>query len=467
VQWVEVEGPLYEDWPPASHRQLFGELPQVPAPIYNQSKRVEVTSDQPLVDAERILRDFMRRAIRRRVTDEDVRPYVAVVEARLAAGASFEQAVRAAFKGVLLSPDFLFLSERPGLLDDFALASRLSYFLWSTMPDEELFALAEAGRLSDPLVLREQVERLLQHPKSAALTENFLGQWLALRDIDFTEPSHILYPEFDHMLKVSMLREAELFFEELLRENLSVSNFVASDFALLNGRLAKHYGLAGPRGWRFERVTLPEGSHRGGVMTMGAVLKVTANGTTTSPVIRGAWVLDRLLGTPSPPPPASVGVIEPDIRGASTIREQLDKHRADPSCSVCHARIDPPGFALESFDCIGGFREHYRVTGNGAEVIVDGRRMAYHRGKPVDPTGITPDGAAFQDVDEFKALLLRDQDQLARAVTVKLLTYATGAAPTASDRPAIDAIVSEVRERDYGLRSLVHAVVQSELFRYK
>ena len=201
VQWVEVEGPLHDTWPPESHRRIFGDLPQKPAPIYNNSKRVEVVSKNPEADAERILRDFARRAFRRAVTDDDVKPFLALVKAKLAAKHSFEQAMRVGLTAILVSPDFLFLREKPGKLDDFALASRLSYFLWSTMPDEELLALAEKGKLAQPDTLREQVERMLKHPKAAAFTENFVGQWLGLRDIDATEPSHILYPEYDDMLQ--------------------------------------------------------------------------------------------------------------------------------------------------------------------------------------------------------------------------------------------------------------------------
>ncbi len=426
-----------------------------------------MTSDNPLVDADKILRKFARRAFRRPVTDADVQPFVDIVAKNLAAEYTFEQAIRAALKGVLMSPEFLFLRENPGKLNDFALASRLSYCFWSTMPDEELFTLAEQNKLHEPGVLREQVERLLKHPKAVAFTDNFVGQWLGLRDIDATEPSHILYPEFDHNLKVSMIRETELFFEELLKHDLSVTNFVASDFSMLNGRLGKHYGIAGLDGWEFRKTPLPPESYRGGVLTMGSVLKVTANGTTTSPVLRGAWILDRILGTPPSPPPPDVTVLDPDIRGATTIREQLAKHRSLPACASCHATIDPPGFALESFDCIGGWRDEYRVTGSGKSVVIDGRRMAYHIGKPVDPSDVMPDGQKFANVDQFKQILLQNPDQLARSLAAKLLTYATGAAPTSSDQAAIEEIVNDVRGKKHGLRSLVHAVVQSEVFRTK
>jgi mono/diheme cytochrome c family protein len=467
VHWVEAEGPLHDTWPPESHRRIFGELAQGPAPVYNNRNRVEVISKEPEADAARILRSFARRAFRRTVTDDDVKPFLALVKSKLAGKHSFEQAVRVGLTAILVSPEFLFLREKAGKLDDFALASRLSYFLWSTMPDEELLTLAEKKKLGDPAALRAQVERMLKSPKAATFTENFVGQWLGLRDIDFTEPSHILYPEFDHMLKVSMVKEAELFFAELLKDDLSLANFVASDFSMLNGRLAKHYGISGVDGYAFRKVKLPPESHRGGVLTMAGVLKVTANGTSTSPVMRGAWVLDRILGTPPPKPPADVPALEPDIRGATTIREQLAKHRQVASCASCHVKIDPPGFALESFDVIGGWREFYRTTGNGQPVTVDGRRMPYRNGKPVDPSDVMPDGQKFKNIDELRQILLKDRDQLARALTVRLATYATGAAPTEGDRNEIEAIVRSVREKGYGLRSLVHAIVQSELFRSK
>ncbi len=467
IQYIEVEGPLNPIWPPESHRHLFGEMAQKKYHDNNDGDRVEVTSDKPSVDAERILKAFMRRAFRRTVTADDVAPFVAVVQARMSEGYTFEPAMRAALKGVLISPEFLFLHERPGKLDDFALASRLSYFLWSTMPDDELFTLAEQQQLRRPDVLRQQAARLLASPKAAAFTENFVGQWLALRSIDATEPSQILYPEFDHLLKVSMIRETELFFDEVLKNDLSLTNFVSSEFTMLNGRLARHYGIPGVDGWEFQRTSLPPGSHRGGVLTMASVLKVTANGTTTSPVLRGAWVLDRILGTPPPPPPDNVPAIDPDIRGAKTIREQLAKHRAIESCGACHRKIDPPGFALESFDCVGGWRDNYRVTGLGESIFVGGRRMPYLKGKKVDPADVTADGERFENVDQLKQLLLRDKHRLALALTTKLITYATGRAPQASDRESVEAIIATIAAKDFGLRSLIHEIVQSELFRNK
>jgi hypothetical protein len=467
VQWVEVEGPLYDKWPPESHRRIFGDLPQKPAPIYNQPKRVEVTSKDAEADAERILRAFARRAFRRAVTDTDLKPFMKLVKTRLADKHSFEQAVRVGLMGVMVSPDFLFLREKAGKLDDFAVASRLSYFLWSTMPDDELLTLAEQKKLSAPATLTAQVERMLKDRKASAFTENFVGQWLNLREIDATIPSHIHYPEYDDMLKHAMLKETYLFFDELLKDDLSLANFVHSDFTMLNGRLAKHYGIPGVEGWEFKKTPLPNDSHRGGVMTMASVLKVTANGTYTSPILRGAWVLERILGTPPPRPPEGITAIEPDIRGAKTIREQLAKHRNVPSCASCHSKIDPPGFALESFDVIGGWRDYYRVSGNGKAVIIDGKRMPYLQGPKVDPSDVMADGQKFSGIDEFKQLLLKDKDQLARNLTERLVTYATGAAPQPGDQKEIEAIVASVRGKNYGLRSMVKEVVQSRLFLHK
>jgi hypothetical protein len=465
IQWVEIEGPLHETWPPPGHRRLFADLKQAPTP--DDKNRLEVISTQPLVDAERLLRSFLRRAFRRSVTDDDVKPFLARAKAKLDAGASFEQAMRVAYKAALVSPHFLFLREKPGQLDDFALASRLSYFLWSSMPDEELLGLAEKRTLHEPNTLRAQVERMLKDAKASAFGSNFAGQWLGLRNIDATAPDPALYPEYDDALKVAMVKETLLFFDEVLKNDLSLTNFVSSDWTMLNARLARHYRIPGVTGHEFRKVALPKDSHRGGVLTMASVMKVTANGTTTSPVLRGAWVLDRILGTPPPKPTVDVEAVEPDIRGAVTIREQLAKHRQRAECASCHAKIDPPGFALESFDVIGGWREYYRSVGKGGPAIVDGRTMRYKKGPAVEPADVLPGGAKFANIDEFKQLLLKDRDQLARALAEKLLTYGTGGAPAKSDRAEIDVIVAKVRDKNYGFRTLVHEIVQSKVFQHK
>jgi mono/diheme cytochrome c family protein len=465
VHWFEVEGPLYDTWPPVSHRRLFGDLPLTR--LKKDSDHLEVVSKEPEADAERIVRSFARRAFRRPVSDDDLKPFLALVKIRLAEKDTFEQAVRTGLAGILSAPQFLFLDEKPGKLDDFALASRLSYFFWSTMPDGELFQLAEQKKLSQPEILRQQVERLLKDPKAAAFTSNFCGQWLSLRDIDVTDPHSGRYPEWDHLLKVSTVKETELFFSELLKNDLSLINVVACDFSMLNGRLAQHYGISGVQGlWAFRKVPLPADSRRGGVLTMASVLKVTADGTNTSPVKRGAWVLERVLGTPPPRPPADVPPLEPDIRGAKTLREQLAKHRNNAACASCHAKIDPPGFALESFDVIGGWRDYYRLT-NWVAGAKEVKGKFYLQGPNVDPTGETADGKPFKNIDEFKQLLLRDKDQIARALTERLVTYATGGVPEAADKPEIEAIVAKIRDKNYGLRTLVHEIVQSKMFQNK
>lgn len=466
VQWVEVEGPLHDAWPPASHTRIFGDLPQAAAPVFNNRARVEVTSKNPEADAATVLRRFATRAFRRAMTDDDIRPYLAIVNKRLGEKYSFEAAVRVALKAIMVSPDFLFLKEKVGKLDSFALASRLSYFLWSSMPDEPLFRLAESGKLAEPAVLRAQVERMLKSPKSRQFIENFGDQWLGLRDIDFTAPDHRLYPEFDDALKVAMLDETRLYLAELVTNDLGISHVVASDFTFANSRLAKHYGFPALDGFTMRKLKLPANSHRGGFLTMGSVLKVTANGTNTSPVVRGAWVLDRVLGKPPAPPPSGVPAVEPDIRGATTIRDQLAKHRATPACNTCHVKIDPPGFALENFDVIGGWRESYRSIGSGKPVTIDGRRMPYAEGKKIDPAD-TYNGEKFQNIDELKQLLLKDEEQLARAFTEKLITYATGAAPTALDKPEVEAILQRACDKKFGMRTLIHEVIQSKLFQSK
>ncbi len=464
VDWIEMDGPLNDIWPPESHTRIFGDLKQSTVRLPSGNEMLEVQSNDAVADTKRIISTFARKAFRRPVSELELAPCIALVQKRQAAGSSFEQAVRAGLVAVLTSPQFLFLRESPGPLDDFALASRLSYFLWSSMPDEELLSLAEKDQLHDPATLQSQVDRLLQNPKSAAFTEHFTGQWLRLREIDFTEPSMQLYPEFDDMLKVSMLREVRLFFDELLRDDLPLTNFLASDFSMLNGRLAKHYGIDGVDGWTFQRVKLPPDRHRGGVLTMAAILKITANGTNTSPVARGAYVLDRILGTPPKPPPPDAGSIEPDTRGSTTIRQQLARHRQMESCASCHVKIDPPGFALENFDVIGGWREHYRSTGNGKPVEIDGKKMRWLQGPAIDAADVMPDGRKFSNIDELKQILLADTDVFARALTIRLLTYATGGRIEATDQREVTAILNKAKARKWGFRSLLHEIVASPLF---
>jgi mono/diheme cytochrome c family protein len=455
VQWLEVEGPLIDTWPPASHRHLFGDLPL--RPVSPKSQVFSVVSEQPRADAERLLRVFMRRAYRRPVTADELAPIVKLVTDQLDAKQSFEEAMRVGTKAILCSPDFLFFPEKRAVTDDLALAARLSYFLWNTQPDEELAKLAEQGVLSRPEKLRAQVERLLNHPRARGFIKNFVAQWLDLRQIDFTMPDRKLYPEFDDALRRSMVEETELFFDEVLKRDLSLVNFVDSDFSILNERLALHYGIASVKGPGMRRVALPAGSHRGGVLTQASVLKVTANGTSTSPVTRGGWVLRNILGKPPDPPPPNAGAIEPDIRGAKTIREQLDKHRRAASCASCHVKIDPLGFALENFDVTGAWRDKYRV--------LSGPNLAMTPNGPlVEADSSLADGRSFRNIDELKKLLIEDKDQLARCLTEKLLIYGTGRNLRFSDRAVVKEIVARSRGKDYGLRSLIHEIVQSRTF---
>jgi hypothetical protein len=469
IQWVEIEGPLRFQWPPPSVARVFGDVPVKPLEHPRGERAYELVPAHPEVDVRRALQRFAERAFRRPATDAETARYVRLAEQALAEGAGFEQAVRRGCAAILASPEFLFLREQPGRLDDHALASRLSYFLWSTMPDDELLRLAAAGELHDPAVLRAQTERLLDSPRARAFTRNFCGQWLGLRDIDTTFPDKVLYPEFDGELRQAMVQETELFFEELLRSDLGVSVLIDSDFAVLNRRLADHYHIPGVYGGQFRKVSLPEGSHRGGILAHASVLKVTANGSWSSPVMRGAWVVKRILGRTLNPPPPGVGSIEPDTRGATTIREQLEKHRRSPSCAACHQYIDPPGLALESFDVIGGWRDWYRTSGQGRPLSdpVTGKRLSYRQGLAVETGGELADGRRFGDFDDYKRLLLDQRDEIARNLAELLVTYATGATVTFSDRAAVQEILRRARSRSYGLRTLVHEVVQSPVFQTK
>lgn len=473
VNWLEIEGPLTGTWPPPSVTQVFGDVKVEPIPVKKRYPHLmyQIVPASPDADADRVIESFARRAFRRPVSVMDVKRYQELAHDALAHGATFENAVRRACKAILTSPSFLFLHEEKGKLDDYALASRLSYFLWSTMPDDELLQLAATGKLSDPTTLRQQTDRMLKSPKAHAFTENFCGQWLNLRAIDDTTPDKRLYPEFDDQLKNAMIGETESFFEEMIKSDLGVDTLIDSDFAMLNRRLAEHYDIPNVVGEQIRKVPLPPGSHRGGILTQASILKVTANGTVTSPVVRGAWVVRRILGRQLQPPPPNAGKIEPDTRGATTIREQLDKHRTMASCSVCHQYIDPPGFALENFDVIGGWRDWYRVQEKGKDYhFIDrttGKQFYVHKGLAVDPSGVTSDGQKFSDIDGLKKLLLAQQEQIARNLTEKLMTYATGAGISFSDRPAIEEILDKARPSGFGLRTIIDEIVQNRLFQTK
>jgi hypothetical protein len=466
-RWLEVEGPLHDEWPTAGHRLLFGDLP-LKSPE-RAGAAVDVVSEDPRRDAERLLRNFMRQAYRRPVAETEEDRFLAVIEAAWKSGSSFADAMIAGYTAVLCSPEFVCLEEAPGRLDDHALASRLSFFLWNSAPDEELRALADRGQLRRPDVLRAQTERLLDDPKSRRFVDAFLDYWLDLRKLGGTAPDSMLYPDYylDDLLVESSLEESQRFFAELLGGDLPARNLVSSDFAMLNERLAAHYGLPPVEGVAVRRVELPADSPRGGLMTQASVLKVTANGTTTSPVVRGAWIMERILGQTPPPPPSSVPAVEPDTRGATTIRAQLDKHRTLQTCSACHAKIDPAGFALENFDVMGGWRDRYRALADGLPeggIGHNGQKFAFHPGLPVDAAGSLPDGRTFRDIRELKRLLLDDEAAVARNLARQLVVYATGAPVRFGDRPEIERILGRAGPRQYGVRTLVHEIVQSDLF---
>lgn len=429
------------------HQRLFGELP-----VKWSKAGPEIRSNAPRQDAEKLMLAFANRAFRRPVTKLELAPYLALVEHDLDRGVNFTQALKGGYRALLCSPRFLFFYETPGRLDDHAVATRLSYFLWSTMPDAKLRAAADAGQLASPQARRRQVERMLDDPRAKRLVAALADQWLNLREIDFTSPDTRLYREFDQTLKQSMIAETHAFLAKLIKDDLPTSNIIHSNFAMLNERLAKHYNIAGVKHQEIRPVRLKPGDHRGGIITQGAILKVTANGTTTSPVVRGAWINERILGVTVPPPPDNVPAIEPDIRGAKTIREQLRKHRANTSCAACHLKIDPPGFALENYDVIGGWRTKYRSL----------RRKA--RKLPVEAHYTMPNGVSFDGIGQFKRIILKQPEQIARNFTHQLVTYSTGAPVTFGDRNDVEAILRRTRPGKYGVRSLIHAVVDSPIF---
>lgn len=449
---VEITGPLFDQWPPRSHQLLLGNL---------DLERGTIEEAKP------VLRQFISRAFRRPATDEELARYVRLIAGRQEAGRSLEASVRVGFAAVLCSPNFLYLREEMRgdevRISDHELASRLSYFLWSSMPDTELLECAARQSLRTPDVLHAQVERMLGDPKKNRFITDFTGQWLRLRQIDATVPDPKVYIEFDDFLKASMVDETQSFFRTLLDEDLSIRNFLDSDFAMLNRRLGRHYGIQGVKGSQVQKVKLPEDSVRGGVLTQGAVLKVTANGTNTSPVVRGVWVLENILGQTVPPPPPNIPSIEPDTRGTATIREQLIKHRELASCSSCHRYIDPPGFALESFDPAGKFREQYLRFHVEPQHADKGWGKVIEVGK-VDPSGRLSSGEQFADVREFKRLMLENDPRFARCLTEKLVTYALGRELGFSDRELVDAILAKAATKGGGLKTLIHAIIQSPVF---
>ncbi len=460
-----VEGPLFESWPPQRTLQLLHGTKLVATNGSDRGPFQVKLTKPPMKQIADIVQRFATHALRRPPTDAELASFLALAQPALEQGRSFSDAVKIPLRSILSSPQFLMFASKPGELDEYALANRLSYFLWKSMPDDELFALAAAGKLSDPKTLATQVERMLADDKSNRFVRDFLGQWLRLYQLDATTPDDKLYPEYDELLGNALGQETELFFTELVDQNLSLTNLIDSDFTFVNRRLAKHYQLPKVAGQEFRKVQLPEDSPRGGVLTQAAILKTTANGTVTSPVMRGNFVLTNLLGTPPPPPPPSVGSIEPDTRGKTTIREILAAHRDNVTCAKCHREIDPPGFALESFDPIGSFRTRYRATAGSGGGFSLFRGKTYKQGPAVDPSGVMADGQQFSGINEFKELLLGHKEQVARNFVSRLVVYATGGEIQLADRETIEAMLERTREDDFPVRDLIHEVVQSGLFR--
>lgn len=474
IQSFEIEGPILRDWPPRGQKMLLGntklrELP--PEKLWMKGKSnykptFTADSSDPMADSRQTLLVFLSAAFRRPVSDTEVQPYYSLFDAEFAKSTDYLIAIRTAAVAALCSPEFLYLNEPHGKLGDFALAARLSYFLTRRAPDTELLQLASKQQLHQPEILRVQTERLLKNTTMESFVTDFTDGWLNLREIDFTTPDKQLYPEFDQLLQDSMLRETRGFVRELITGNLSVGNLIQSDFAMLNARLARHYGIPGVSGLAMQKVRLPTDSKRGGILTHASILKVSANGTNTSPVVRGVWVLSRILGIEPPPPPPGTPGVEPDIIGAKTMREILDKHRSSESCKGCHRQIDPPGFALESYDVIGGWRERFRSIDQGdfISLKVEGRKVRYRLGPPVDAAGQLATGQAFKDLQEFQKLLLASQDTVVKCVAEKLLIFATGRELGFSDRNEIARIVAASKAQKNGLRDLLHLIVQSPIF---
>jgi hypothetical protein len=446
IESIEVEGPVQKEWPPPSHKALF----------FAGDKR------QDLAYAEEIFAKLLPRAYRRPVTKQEVEAVVAVVRKAREGKQPFPAAVRLGLQRVLCSPSFLFLGEpagdhpRPRPLTGHELATRLSYFLWSTMPDDELFALAAAGKLRDPKTVAAQVRRLLADPKADQLVKNFAGQWLSVRDFGSVQPAAD-YKDYDKALEQASKQEPYEFFAEVLKKDLPITAFLDSDFAVVNERLAAHYGIEGVKGPEFRRVALKPAHHRGGVLGMAGLMTHLADGTRTLPVRRGAWVLRELFNEPPNNPPPNAGEIQPNTSGKNlTVRQRLDLHRRDASCASCHSKIDPYGLALENYDAIGRWRE--RANGEG---------FRGPKAPVLDVSGAFPDGTRYANLEEYKAGLLARKEKFARAFSAKMLTYALCRPVGYADHKLLEALTDGLRKNDYRVQTLIQAIAASEPFNTK
>jgi hypothetical protein len=455
ISYLEIRGPFGEATRAVhdAHRGIF---------VCNPD-----TVEQQPACAEKILSRLTRLAYRRPVTERDLEPHVRLAAEARAERFPFEEQIRIALQSILVSPHFLFRIEQErapetdmaveaatltesGIrtLSSIELASRLSYFLWSSMPDEALLLEAESGRLRTREQVLRQVKRMLADPKSQALTENFAGQWLGLRNMDHVQPDRDLFPEFDNGLRFAMKRETELVFDNLLREQGSVDDLLTGRFTFLNDRLARHYGIEGIEGDEFRKVTL-DGTQRSGILTHASVLTVSSYPTRTSPVLRGLWLLENIIGAPPPPPPPDVPELDADGVGeAATLRERMELHRSDPTCAACHDKMDPLGFGLENFDAIG----RYRAS--------EGRF-------PIDASGTLPDGTSFDGPETLKQALLAQRETIAASLAEKMLTFALGRGLERYDRAAVDQLAGEMRANGYRIATLVEEICWSMPFRMR
>ena len=439
--------------------EIEGPFNPIPKPPSETHRRVFIASPTGPNDREAaartILRTFATRAYRRPARPDEVERLVRLFKFADSPTEPFEAAIKHALKAVLVSPQFLFRIERDAEpnnpeavhpVSQYELATRLSYFLWSSMPDDELFKLAEANKLREPGVLETQVRRMLKDPKSSALVENFAGQWLMLRSVAQMAPDKNTYRSFDPALRSAMVRETELYFDYVMREDRSILEFLDSDYTFVNDRLAKHYGIPGSFGRDFKKVTLTDHT-RGGLLTQASILTVTSNPTRTSPVKRGKWILENILGTPPPPPPPEVPELDTSSGAAltGTLRQRMEKHRENPNCAVCHAKLDPLGFGLENFDGIGAFRQ------------MDGKFK-------IDPAGELPDGSKFSGPAELRKVLVAKADLFRRNLAEKMLTYALGRGLEWYDRCTVDDIVAGLKKGNDRFSALAVAVAQSDAF---
>lgn len=435
ISQFKIKGPFHDKWPPESIRTT-----------YDSDKVPDLTNTTA---REQLVLRFATRAFRRRVTVEELAPYFNFLNQQYARNRDWHDSIIRTFAAMMASVDFLYLREGHGELDDDSLANRLSYFLWSTMPDAELSALARSGKLNEPAVLSQQVNRLLGDERSTRFSNSFTDQWLSLDTLG-TMPPDVKSPEFkDYFrdeLEPSMLEETRRFFRHVLRENLSVRDFIESDYSFINKGLAKLYGVPFEGDDEFVRVKFPQDAKRGGLLGHGSILTLTSNGVETSPVVRGVWVLADLLGTPPPPPPKEVPAITPDLNGAKTVRDLLEKHRSDAACMECHRRMDPLGFALEAYDPIGRLRTRYSEK---QTLTTHGSFM----------------GQDFADVNELKQILARDIRPFARSLVVRIVEYAKGRKLVAADYAAVEAIVDQTAKDDFRLKDIVTAVATSELLK--